>query len=188
MNPLLDLQTVFPEADGKSRPLCRVLGVRHLSPAAGHHLETVLDVLRPTAVLVEGPSDATDQVKYLVHKDTKPPVALLAYTKTRPVRSILYPLAKYSPEWVALTWGVRNKADTRFIDLAASVFLELHQLTGEKDEQVEEPPPDEEEDVRRKRRKPTEHTRAYLDDPWEAIAKLAGDPDHETWWERHFEH
>ena len=29
---------------------------------------------------------------------------------------------------------------------------------------------------------------AYLDDPYEAIARLAGDPDHETWWERHFEH
>src|SRR5262249_37799793 len=37
-------------------------------------------------------------------------------------------------------------------------------------------------------RQVSEHTRAYLDDPYEAIARLAGDPDHETWWERHFEH
>src|SRR5262245_39628991 len=190
MNPLLDLQTVFPEADGKSRPLCRVFGVRHLSPAAAHHLETVLDALRPTAVLVEGPSDATDQVKHLVHKDTRPPVALPAYTRTRPVRSILYPLARYSPEWVALTWGLRHKADTRFIDLPASVFLELHQLTEEKPEEGEgeQPPPPGNEEDQKKRRKATAHTVAYLDDPWEAIARLAGDPDHETWWERHFEH
>src|ERR1700722_18630110 len=80
-------------------PLCRIFGVRHLSPAAAHHLHTVLDEFRPTAVLVEGPADATGHIRHLVHKDTKPPLALLAYTRDRPVRSILYPLAEYSPEW-----------------------------------------------------------------------------------------
>src|SRR5271169_1145846 len=75
------------------RPLARIFGVRHLSPAAAHHLHAVLDEMRPTAVLVEGPADATDHIKHLVHKDSRPPVALLAYTRERPVRSILYPLA-----------------------------------------------------------------------------------------------
>src|SRR6516165_7148491 len=116
-----------------SEPLCHVFGVRHLSPAAAHHLHAVLEEMRPTAVLVEGPSDATEQIKHLVHKDTRPPLALLAYTRTRPVRSILYPLAAYSPEWVALTWSIRNKVETRFIDLPASVFVDLHQA------HVEEP-------------------------------------------------
>jgi hypothetical protein len=175
--------------------LCHIFGVRHLSPAAAHHLHAVLDEVRPTAVLVEGPSDATEQIKHLVHKDTRPPLALLAYTRERPVRSIVYPLAEYSPEWVALTWGVRNcpKA-TRFIDLPAAVFLELHQIT-----EAEPAPPVGSEAGdgslpatapagAKKRRKVSEHTRAYLDDPHEAIARLAGDPDHETWWERHFEH
>ncbi len=125
----VDLEPAFACSDG-TQPLARVFGVRHLSPAAAHHLEHVLDTLNPTAVLVEGPSDATEQIKHLVHKDTRPPLALLAYTRQRPVRSIVYPLAEYSPEWVALTWGVRNcpKA-TRFIDLPAAVFLELHQVT-----------------------------------------------------------
>ena len=97
--------------------------------------------MKPTAVLVEGPSDATEHLKHLVQEKTQPPVALLAYTKTRPVRSILYPLAEYSPEWVALTWGIRNRADTRLIDLPASVFLELHQVT--------DPPNDEKTDRKR---------------------------------------
>jgi hypothetical protein len=176
---------------GGLQALARIFGVRHLSPAAAHHLEHVLDTLKPTAVLVEGPSDATEQIKHLVHKDTRPPLALLAYTRSRPVRSIVYPLAEYSPEWVALTWGIRNcpKA-TRFIDLPAAVFLELHQITegdsaspdGEEASQGSQPA------KQQKRRKVSEHTRAYLDDPHEAIARLAGDPDHETWWERHFEH
>jgi hypothetical protein len=167
---------------GDGRPLARVFGVRHLSPAAAHHLRGVLDALRPSAVLVEGPSDATEQIKHLAHKDTRPPVALLAYTQERPVRSILYPLAEYSPEWVALTWALHNKVDVRFIDLPAAVFLEMHQATEPPDQK------DEEEGQTGKKRAVSDHTRAYLDDPYEAIARLSGEPDHETWWERHFEH
>src|SRR5215210_105302 len=130
MSPV-DADLIFPEVNPDiPQPLARIFGVRHLSPAAGHHLEQVLDAVRPTAVLVEGPSDATGQIPHLVHKDTRPPLALLAYTQQRPVRSIVYPLAEYSPEWVALTWGVRHRAEVRFIDLPAAVFLELHQLTA----------------------------------------------------------
>jgi hypothetical protein len=176
--PPTDPDLVFPDrTPGDAQPLARIFGVRHLSPAAAHHLEQVLEALRPTAVLVEGPSDATDQIPHLVHEDTQPPLALLAYTQERPIRSILYPLAEYSPEWVALTWGVRNKAEVRFMDLPAAVFLELHQQAPAKPEEPAKPG-----------RPASEHTRAYLDDPYEAIARLAGDPDHETWWERHFEH
>ena len=183
---------MFPSAP-QTTPLALIFGVRHLSPAAGCHLALVLDQLRPTAVLVEGPSDATDLIPHLVHKDTKPPVAVLAYTKTRPVRSIVYPLANYSPEWVALTWGLHHKAETRFIDLPASVFLELHRLpeTEAKSEHGPEPVKDSQDidpTPKPTSRKVSEQTLAYLDDPYEAIAQLAGDPDHETWWERHFEH
>src|SRR5215210_569560 len=149
-----------------SQPLCRVFGVRHLSPAAAHHLRRVLEEVRPTAVLVEGPSDATEQIKHLVHKDTRPPLALLAYTRERPVRSILYPLAEYSPEWVALTWGVRSKAAVRFIDLPAAVFLELHELDESKEEDAAPAAPEGGKPARR--RQVSEHTLAYLDDPFEA--------------------
>jgi hypothetical protein len=182
-NLLADLEQTFSGSGSPaSRPLARVFGVRHLSPAAAHHLTVLLDALRPTAVLVEGPADAIDQIKHLAHKHTQPPLALLAYTQERPVRSILYPLAEYSPEWVALTWGIRHRADVRFIDLPAAVFLQLHQLQ-------EKPPKDDADTSKGDAGKQVgQHTRAYLDDPWEAIARLTGDPDHETWWERHFEH
>ena len=175
-----------------SHPLAHIFGVRHLSPAAAHHLEHVLDTLRPTAVLVEGPSDATDQIKHLVHKETKPPLAILAYTQDRPVRSILYPLAEYSPEWVALTWAVRKRVLARFIDLPAAVFLELHKPAEHvpDGEAPASPIADAPGSVGPggPRREASEHTRAYLDDPYQAIARIAGEPDHETWWERHFEH
>lgn len=192
----MNLIEVFPLPAADEAPLlCRVFGVRHLSPSGAFHLHAVLDALQPTAVLVEGPADATPQLVHLVHKETRPPVAILAYTLDRPVRSILYPLASYSPEWVALTWGLRHKVETRLIDLPAAVFLDLHHLAAE------EPPaePESEQESQQEADAPrapaanqgrmaSEHTLAYLDDPWTAIAELSGDPDHETWWERHFEH
>src|SRR6185437_4822681 len=87
-------------------PLARIFGVRHLSPMGAFHLARFLEEVDPTAVLVEGPSDATPDLVHLADKRTKPPIALLAFTKERPVRSILFPLAEYSPEWVAITWAL----------------------------------------------------------------------------------
>ena len=152
----------------RTRPLARIFGVRHLSPMGAFHLARFLDSVDPTAVLVEGPSDATPTIVHLADKRTKPPVALLAFTRERPVRSILFPLAEYSPEWVALTWALKKKRVARFIDLPAETFLARSAVAQE-----DAPPTD---------------TQAYLADPCEAIARLTGEPDHETWWEKHFEH
>lgn len=151
-------------------PLARVFGVRHLSPAGAFHLGPFLDAVDPTAVLIEGPSDASDLLAHLVHEATRPPVAVLAYTKKRPVRSILYPLAAYSPEWVAATWGLARGRLVRFIDLPAATFLALREgapLTGGDEEAAPGP---------------------YTEDPYEGVAQRAGEADYETWWERAFEH
>lgn len=172
--------------------LAPVFGVRHFSPAAALHVRRWLDELSPDTVLIEGPSDATDQLKHLAHAKTRPPVALLAFTSARPVRSIVYPLAAYSPEWVALRWALERKRAVRFIDLPAAVFLELHT-------EAEQPaaPAAAPEAAEGSAGAPAaagaappakDHTQAYLDDPYEEIARIAGDPDHETWWEREFEH
>src|SRR4051812_19980624 len=109
-------------------PLAHIFGVRHFSPAAALHLRRQLDELMPTVVLIEGPADATDLLKHLAHARTRPPVALLAFTKSPPVRSIVSPLASYPPEWVALRWALEHKREVRFIDLPAAVFLEIHQV------------------------------------------------------------
>ena len=77
-------------------------GVRHLSPAAAYHLRRVLDEAQPSVVLVEGPSDLNGQMQWLWHHDTQFPVAIMAYTNTPPVRSLLYPFAVYSPEVQAI--------------------------------------------------------------------------------------
>ena len=52
-------------------PLCRIFGVRHLSPMGAFHLARFLDQVDPTAVLVEGPSDASENIVHLADKKTK---------------------------------------------------------------------------------------------------------------------
>ena len=121
-------------AIAESGPLAQVFGVRHLSPMGSWHLARFLEKIDPTAVLIEGPSDATDLLQHLVHKKTKPPIAILAFTKQRPVKSILFPMASYSPEWVAATYALKNKRVVKFMDLPSSVFLGLQ---AEKTKQAE---------------------------------------------------
>lgn len=169
--------------------LARVFGVRHLSPMGAIHLQRYLEEVSPTAVLVEGPSDATPNIAYLVDKKTKPPVAILAFTKERPVRSILFPLASYSPEWVALTWALKNKRVARFIDLPAETFLAIERREAEVEAKAKaEHEPGHVHVHVLEPEAPITDTQAYLRDPYEAIARLTGEPDHETWWEKHFEH
>ena len=136
-------------------------GVRHLSSAAAFHLRKALDAARPELVLVEGPSDLTEQMKWLCHPDTQFPAAILAYTKTSPVRTILYPLAIYSPEVQAILWAHEHGVTCEFMDLPSSVFLAMQ---GEKEEESIQP----------------------TESVYEKLEILTGE-EHDTFWERNFE-
>ena len=174
----------------------QVFGIRHLSPGGAWHLLRELERVQPTAVLVEGPSDATAEIRHLVRKDTKPPVAILAYTEQVPVRTVLWPFASYSPEFAALQWAHRHGAEASFIDLPSSVTLALQarEMEAERpaspaDDGAEQPPEGEEAAG-------ADPAPAVPDDAPEAneghlydrIAALAGEPDYDTYWERHYEH
>ena len=136
-------------------------GVRHLSPAAAYQLRKRLDEVKPELVLVEGPSDLNDQMKWLCHPETRFPAAILAYTKTPPVRTILYPLAIYSPEVQAILWANENYVPCRFMDLPSSVFLAMQEAEGAETPQATE-------------------------SVYEKLELLTGE-EHDTFWERHFE-
>src|SRR6476620_5974314 len=102
-----------------------IFGVRHLSPAAAWHLHQLLDRVRPKLVLIEGSDDADELIPHIISPKSKLPIAILAYTADAPVRTFVYPLATYSPEYQALVWCQENKAKARFMDLPSSVFLGL---------------------------------------------------------------
>ena len=145
-----------------------IFGVRHLSPAAAWHLRRTLDEVRPRLILVEGPSDFSDQMDWMCHPDTVLPAAMLAYTRESPVRTILYPFAVYSPEYQAILWAHQNGVECRFMDLPSSVFLAFD--TDEPEDSDETPAVD-------------TPTTEWV---YHRLETLSGEA-HDTFWERHFE-
>lgn len=152
----------------------RVFGVRHLSPGAAWQLRDYLDTHRPEAVLVEGPADFTPLIPGIVAAGVVPPIALLAYTTDLPVRTIVYPFAVYSPEYQALKWALENGVEARFIDLPSGCMIALQESAVGADDTsadaAEDAPPGRRVGVH------------------EALAREAGMPDYETYWEQVFEH
>src|SRR6266581_1935207 len=108
-----------------------VFGVRHLSPAGAWHLRRYLDQIKPDVVLIEGLSDASELIPQVTRKGTKPPIALLAYTESLPILTLIYPLARYSPEFQAMCWADEHDAAVEFIDLPSDVFLALQDIEQE---------------------------------------------------------
>ena len=155
-----------------------VFGVRHLSPGGAWHLRATLDAVRPKVVLIEGLSDADALIPDLTRSGTKPPVAILAYTDSVPVRTLVYPLAEYSPEYQALVWAKEHKARVEFIDLPSDVFLGLQDVEMERRAKAEAAPPQAAEGWR------PEPGRSVYD----RIAEQSGEGDYDTYWERRFEH
>src|SRR6266540_7359028 len=131
-----------------------IFGVRHLSPAAAWNLRQLLDRVRPKLVLIEGSDDADELIPHIVSPKSKLPIAILAYTADTPVRTFVYPLAIYSPEYQALVWCQEKKAKARFMDLPSSVFLGLYDRDDgtavrdpeKPDQQKEDPEPDKDDD------------------------------------------
>lgn len=118
-----------------------IFGIRHLSPAGALHLCRFLDEKKPRLVLVEGPDDFDDMMADMVRSESKPPIAVLAYTVDTPVRTILYPLAEYSPEYQAIKWCHDNKTECHFIDLPSEIFLampEKEDYDGDRTESIYE--------------------------------------------------
>lgn len=152
-----------------------LFGIRHLSPTGAYHLQTFLNEVKPELVLVEGPSDATELIGQITLSGVKPPIAILAYTEQLPIRTLVFPLAEYSPEYQAFQWAERHGAEARFIDLPSAVSVSLHtslSAASEKEELAEA--------VRLHRKE--------VNNRYEEVALRAGDSDYETYWERSFEH
>ncbi|MFF0623124.1 DUF5682 family protein [Streptomyces sp. NPDC004296] len=102
-----------------------LLGVRHHGPGSARAVRAALEQCTPRAVLIEGPAEADDLVPLAAHPEMRPPVALLAHAVDDPGRAAFWPLAAFSPEWVALRWALEHDVPVRFIDLPAAHALAL---------------------------------------------------------------
>src|SRR5262245_48640441 len=87
--------------------------VRHHSPAAARLVRELIGLLRPDAVLVEGPSDFNDRLSelWLPHRL---PIAIYSFLRVGgwpASRSAYYPFCEHSPEWQAIQAGRERGAD-----------------------------------------------------------------------------
>jgi len=171
-----------------------VFGVRHLSPSGAWHLRQYLDRIRPKVVLIEGLADAEDMIPHIVKKTTKPPIAILAYTDAPPVRTLVYPLATYSPEFQAMLWAKENNVRVEYIDLPSDVFLGLQDLEIERDNRLPKKAGEDAAEDKAEAAPQGDLPPQALSIPeraqsiYEQIAQQAGEPDYDTYWERRFEH
>ncbi|HEX3006920.1 MAG TPA: DUF5682 family protein, partial [Bacteroidales bacterium] len=151
-----------------------LLGIRHHGPGSARNVAAFLKKMQPDIVLVEGPPEAEAQLKWAIHRDMKPPVAILAYNTENPQQAAFYPFAEFSAEWQAIYYGIYNNLPVRFIDLPLvhSFALEkpAEEITSGEENNNENVPP------------------VLLNrDPFDYLAEAEGYSDGELWWETHFE-
>ena len=130
----------------------------------------------------------------------RPPVALLAHAVDEPGRAAFWPLAEFSPEWVAIRWALEHGVPVRFIDLPAAHSLACAEgrgtrgadgpaggagATGRRTSPADRPRHPAAEASGDER-----HARhdAVRVDPLAVLAEAAGYDDPERWWEDVVEH
>jgi hypothetical protein len=177
-----------------------VFGVRHLSPMGAWHLRAYLEQVQPEVVLIEGLDDATDLIPDITRQATRPPIAILAYTDTLPVRTLVYPFASYSPEYQAICWARANDVKVEFFDLPSTHFLGLQDIELELAAKAREAAARrQEEEANREAGDSLAPPLAAAEPPppsapeprrslYDRIAELAGESNYDTYWERHYEH
>ncbi|TIU46289.1 MAG: hypothetical protein E5W19_26960 [Mesorhizobium sp.] len=144
-------------------------GIRHHGPGSADSLVQALQDLKPVAVLIEGPADASALLPLLARPEMRPPVALLCYPEDDPASTSFWPFAEFSPEYQAALWAVGNNAALRFIDLPSSARVAPL-------DDAQEAAADETE------AKVESETAPHLRDPIGALAQAAGYEDGESWW------
>ncbi|MCL2316513.1 MAG: DUF5682 family protein [Actinomycetia bacterium] len=91
--------------------------IRHHSPACARAVRALIRDVNPAAVLIEGPETYAPLMAALQDPVTRPPVAILGLHRDGDdTHSTLYPLADFSPEWVALREAADLGVPAVFID------------------------------------------------------------------------
>jgi hypothetical protein len=154
-----------------------VLGIRHHGPGSARNVKAFLEQTRPDIILVEGPPEGDELLRWSAHSELKPPIAILAYRPDEPRRAVFYPFAEFSPEWQAIHFGARNNIPVRFMDLPL-----VHKFALTNDEEKKE------DNISNNALRNEEVTEKGSRDPLAYLAEAAGFDDGERWWEYMFEH
>ncbi|AVH56967.1 MULTISPECIES: DUF5682 family protein [Streptomyces] len=166
-----------------------LLGVRHHGPGSARAVRAALRAAAPRVVLIEGPPEADALIPLAADKEMRPPVALLAHVVDEPGRSAFWPLAEFSPEWVAIRWALDHGVPARFIDLPATHTLAWGREESLSGDPWEDRPSDRSEEGAEDLSGDSESpSHAVRIDPLGVLAETAGYDDPERWWEDVVEH
>ena len=149
-----------------------ILGIRHHGPGSAQSVADALDEIGPDLVLVEGPGELTSILSLLADAETLPPVAGLVYDVAEPSRASFYPLAAFSPEWVATRWALTHAVRVEWTDLPGANQLGLRAAVAAAGAAADRAP----------------HREEQVTDPIATLAAAAGYDEPERWWEDAVEH
>ncbi len=166
-----------------------ILGIRHHGPGSARSVLAELERLQPDALLVEGPSDASNLIGLIADPGMRPPVALLVYAPDEPRVATFYPMAEFSPEWVALRWALEHGVPARFIDLAAGAQFavakaEFERRLAEATAAEATAADSEASDANEAGEGTVLETELVRHDPLSELARAAGEEDGERFWDR----
>ncbi|MES2260758.1 MAG: DUF5682 family protein [Pseudomonadota bacterium] len=94
-----------------------LFGIRHHGPGCARSLAQALQALQPDCILIEGPPEADELIRFVANAGLQPPVALLVYMPAAPQQAVFYPFAEFSPEWQAMRYACEHGVPVRFCDL-----------------------------------------------------------------------
>ncbi|MEM8528359.1 MAG: DUF5682 family protein [Bacteroidota bacterium] len=150
-----------------------IFGIRHHGQGSAKRLKKALKALEPDCILLEAPQDAEKILEYVAHPKLKPPVAMLLYQPTNLQKVSYLPFASFSPEWIAMKYGLDQEIPIRFMDLPMALQYGVEVM---------------ERDQLKELLKNQQQTEVHLvRDPLGYMAQLAGYSDGERWWNTMFE-
>ncbi len=192
-----------------------IYGIRHHGVGCSRALVDALVEQQPDIILIESPADAQDAIDCLrdprasskLDDQMQTPVGMLAYETENPKNCVISPFVDFSPEWVAISYGIVNDVEIRFIDLPSSVKFALSRNEKDDDNKDDDNKDDDnkeddskdgkaETSAEEERKDDVEGESEDADaklvgeiirDPIGTIARIAGDPDPERWEERAIE-
>ena len=180
-----------------------VFGVRHHGPGCARSLKRALEELQPDVIALEAPADVQPALELAGHDEMQPPVALLVTQKDEPGRSLVFPLAEFSPEWQTLRWASEAGVPVQAMDLPITHrpgslvgLIEMKAKPAEaalpdrNTSEADEVSPDEEESQELSDEDAADANGLaprWRTDPISLLAEAAGYDDHELWWEEQIE-
>ncbi|TVR89755.1 MAG: hypothetical protein EA411_01600 [Saprospirales bacterium] len=113
---------------GNDKTYLHYFGIRHHGPGCAKALKAALEEIKPDVLLIECPADAEPALDLFLIDQVEPPLAIMLYNAKEPETTTFYPVASFSPEWIALKYAYEHGAAVIPMDLPAGAKLDQQRI------------------------------------------------------------